>query len=205
MSLSSYYLFILMEDSESNASYSSSFCEENGALQDEFFELLLLNELIDTGLLDNSESEYEWNDSDIENVDTDDKILEFLSRLDGKILDEIDPIQETFKYRKTEVIIDDKKTIDKKLLDTRKIKIRSDSNFIRKIKLISESSIIRKIKFRSDSNFIRNRKFISDSEIEKIADYVGSENFTKILSKDFRKRRKFKKFLIGTWPWNKGL
>ncbi|CAG9317019.1 unnamed protein product [Blepharisma stoltei] len=79
-----------MEDSESNVSYSSSFCEENGALQDEFFELLLLNELIDTGLLDNSESEYEWNDSDTENVDTDDKILEFLSRLDGKILDEID-------------------------------------------------------------------------------------------------------------------
>ncbi|CAG9316087.1 unnamed protein product [Blepharisma stoltei] len=66
-----------MEDSESNVSYSSSFCEENGALQDEFFELLLLNELIDTGLLDNSESEYEWNDSDAENVDTDDKILEF--------------------------------------------------------------------------------------------------------------------------------
>ncbi|CAG9328369.1 unnamed protein product [Blepharisma stoltei] len=29
-------------------------------------------------LLDNSESEYEWNDSDTENVDTDDKILEFL-------------------------------------------------------------------------------------------------------------------------------
>ncbi|CAG9325838.1 unnamed protein product [Blepharisma stoltei] len=86
-------------------------------------------------LLDNSESEYEWNDSDTENVDTDDKILEFLSRLDGKILDEIDPIQETFKYRKTEVIIDDKKTIDKKILDTRKKKIRSDSNFIRKIKL----------------------------------------------------------------------
>ncbi|CAG9313528.1 unnamed protein product [Blepharisma stoltei] len=109
-----------MEDSESNVSYSSSFCEENGALQDEFFELLLLNELIDTGLLDNSESEYEWNDSDAENVDTDDKILEFLSRLDGKILDEIDPIQETFKYRKTEVIIDDKKTIDKKILNTEK-------------------------------------------------------------------------------------
>ncbi|CAG9325518.1 unnamed protein product [Blepharisma stoltei] len=169
-----------MEDSESNVSCSSSFCEENGALQDEFFELLLLlNELIDTGLLDNSESEYEWNDSDTENVDTDDKILEFLSHLDGKILDEIDPIQETFKYRKTEVIIDDKKTIDKKILNTRKIKIRSDSNFIRKIKLISESNITRKIKFRSDSNFIRNRKFISDSEIEKIADYVGSENFTK--------------------------
>ncbi|CAG9336253.1 unnamed protein product [Blepharisma stoltei] len=118
------------------------------------------------------------------------KYWSFLSRLDGKILDEIDPIQETFKYRKTEVIIDDKKTIDKKILNTRKIKIRSDSNFIRKIKLISESNIIRK----SDSNFIRNRKFISDSEIEKIADYVGSENFTKILSKDFRKRRKLKNF-----------
>ncbi|CAG9312799.1 unnamed protein product [Blepharisma stoltei] len=91
--LQSYTTFILMEDSESNVSYSSSFCEENGALQDEFFELLLLNELIDTGLLDNSESEYEWNDSDTENVDTDDKILEFLSCLDGKILDEVDPIQ----------------------------------------------------------------------------------------------------------------
>ncbi|CAG9318995.1 unnamed protein product [Blepharisma stoltei] len=125
-----------MEDSESNVSYSSSFCEENGALQDEFFELLLLNELIDTGLLDNSESEYEWNDSDTENVDTDDKILEFFKSFRWKkILDEIDPIQETFKYRKTEVIIDDKKTIDKKILDTRKIKIRSDSKFYQKNKI----------------------------------------------------------------------
>ncbi|CAG9327593.1 unnamed protein product [Blepharisma stoltei] len=112
-----------MEDSESNVSYSSSFCEENRALPDEFFELLLLNELIDTGLLDNSESEYEWNDSDTENVDTDDKNIGVFKSFRWKNTRWNGTIQETFKYRKTEVIIDDKKTIDKKILNTRKIKI----------------------------------------------------------------------------------
>ncbi|CAG9330461.1 unnamed protein product [Blepharisma stoltei] len=63
-----------------------------------------------------------------------------------KILDEIESIQETFKYRKTEVIIDDKKTIDKKILNTIKLKSKSTLNPIRKIKFISESNPIRKIK-----------------------------------------------------------